>query len=248
MTPAITFDLWDTLLADDSDEPVRAARGLPPKATARRDAFVTSVTRHSTVDRATAAAAWNQAWTWFEHQWKVDHLTPTVAERVDVALTTLGQPRPADFDALVSWLETMERQPGPDLVEGCAPAIHQLSQHYSLGIISDTTTTPGRVLREILADHGLLSCFSHCVFSDEVRHAKPSIAVFEHAAAGLGVTPRHLVHIGDREAHDIDGARAAGARSILFTAAVDRGSAHTRADAVCDRFDALPALLAELTR
>ncbi len=32
---AITFDFWDTLAADDSDEPKRAALGLPAKAQAR---------------------------------------------------------------------------------------------------------------------------------------------------------------------------------------------------------------------
>ena len=29
MIQAVTFDFWDTLVIDDSDEPARAARGLP---------------------------------------------------------------------------------------------------------------------------------------------------------------------------------------------------------------------------
>ena len=28
MIKGVTFDLWDTMVRDDSDEPVRAARGL----------------------------------------------------------------------------------------------------------------------------------------------------------------------------------------------------------------------------
>ena len=37
MTIAITFDLWDTVFHDDSDEPKRAAAGLPNKKVSRRD-------------------------------------------------------------------------------------------------------------------------------------------------------------------------------------------------------------------
>ena len=36
---AITFDLWDTVIRDDSDEAKRAARGLPSKREARREAL-----------------------------------------------------------------------------------------------------------------------------------------------------------------------------------------------------------------
>ncbi len=32
----ITFDLWDTMIRDDSDEPKRATRGLRPKKAERR--------------------------------------------------------------------------------------------------------------------------------------------------------------------------------------------------------------------
>ncbi|MCP4360187.1 MAG: hypothetical protein GY796_19440 [Chloroflexi bacterium] len=35
MIKAITFDFWDTLVFDDSDEPKRAALGLPGKAETR---------------------------------------------------------------------------------------------------------------------------------------------------------------------------------------------------------------------
>jgi malate/lactate dehydrogenase len=37
-----------------------------------------------------------------------------------------------------------------------------------------------------------------------------------------------------------------GARAVLITAAVDRGSAHTRADAVCRNFAQLPEIIGAL--
>jgi len=53
-------------------------------------------------------------------------------------------------------------------------------------------------------------------FSDEVGVAKPQAAMFETAARGLGVNPSELLHIGDLEPTDIEGARAIGAKAALF--------------------------------
>jgi putative hydrolase of the HAD superfamily len=55
-----------------------------------------------------------------------------------------------------------------------------------------------------------------------------------------------LVHIGDREHNDIAGPKDLGARAILLTAAIDRGSNNTRADAVCTQAGQLAAAIATL--
>lgn len=90
---AITFDLWDTLVADDSDEPNRAAAGLPPKPEARRLAFVAAVqSRFPDVGDADASAAWETSLQWFRHEWKVQHRTPGIEARVRVGLEHLGLP------------------------------------------------------------------------------------------------------------------------------------------------------------
>ena len=45
MIQALTFDFWDTLAADDSDEPKRAQMGLPSKADERVVLFVDHIMR-----------------------------------------------------------------------------------------------------------------------------------------------------------------------------------------------------------
>ncbi len=40
MIEAVTFDFWDTIAVDDSDEPKRRRLGLPSKADARVQLFV----------------------------------------------------------------------------------------------------------------------------------------------------------------------------------------------------------------
>jgi len=61
-----------------------------------------------------------------------------------------------------------------------------------------------------------------------------------------GCDPQEIVHIGDREHTDINGAKDIGARAVLITAAVDRGSRNTLADAICREGRCLPAIIESL--
>ncbi len=245
---AITFDMWDTLVLDDSDEPERARRGLAPKAMARRALFVDLLRASSKLPDSALDEAWDVAEARFRHQWKVDHRTPCVADRLQVALDHLGLSRPAGFDDVVAALESMEVDIPPQPVPGIDKALDQLAAHHRLGMISDAIVTPGRGLREILDQHGLRRYFSHFVFSDEAGASKPAPRVFQLAAEGLGAPLRAMAHVGDRESNDIEGPLAVGMKAILFTAAVDRGSAASRASAVCRSAALLPDVVAALDR
>jgi putative hydrolase of the HAD superfamily len=246
----LTFDVWDTLVVDDSDEPERARRGLLPKPAAREAAFVAAVLAES--DRAAdeARAAWQAAHLRFRHQWKVEHRTPPVVDRVLHALGVLELPALRALDALVDELAGMEVRIPPRLTPGISAALDALAGRYRLGIISDAIVTPGVGLRQILEEHGILRYFEAPVFSDEAGASKPAPAVFHAAARGLGVDVADLVHLGDREANDVAGPHGVGARAILYTGAVDRRAeaGGTAADAVCGHWDELPNLLAHLER
>ncbi len=247
---AITFDFWDTIVRDDTDEPKRTAQGLPSKADARVSTFVTEVSaHHPALDEATIRAALTEANARFRHAWKKEHHTPSVGDRLAVGFDVLGIERTPGFDALVSNWETMEVQIPPDLAPGIEDCLAQLDGRYRLGIISDAIVTPGTGLRQILGDYGLLHHFDDFVFSDEAGAAKPAARVFELAVAGLGVAPGELLHVGDREANDIDGPRAFSARSILYTGAIDRRQPGevSRADRVVAHHRDLPAAVASIS-
>lgn len=246
MVQAVTFDFWDTLVIDDSDEPARAARGLPTKVEARRRRFVEEVLRHQpglSADRA--AQALSQALAAFSRQWKVEHRTPPVADRLREALALLGLGPTPGFDALVHDWEDMEVQIPPILAPGVAEMIPALAARVKLGVISDTIVTPGRGLRRLLADHGLLEHFTALIFSDERGASKPSPLVFELAIAELGVPAAAIAHVGDREVNDVEGPQRAGMKGVLYTGCVDRRVAGTpsRADAVLTHHDQLLSLL-----
>ncbi len=240
----ISFDLWDTVLADDSDEPKRRQLGLPPKPVERRDLVHSFLSRHAPIERALVDCAYDTTDAAFRHAWHQQHVTWTVEERLRILLGGLKRSLPEEeMRELVRLHEDMELRVRPDLVPGVADALKILVQRYRLVVISDTIFSPGRALRELLAGYGLLEHFSAFVFSDEAGWSKPAPQVFHRAAELMGCQLGEMVHIGDRERNDIAGPKALGARAVLLTAAIDRGSDGTRADAVCSDYRRLPGII-----
>lgn len=230
----VSFDLWDTVLVDDSDEPKRKQLGLAAKPVERRNLLMQFLARHAATDRALVDCAYDTADAAFRHVWHQQHHTWPVETRLKLVLAGLKRELPPEeLRELVRLHEEMELEVRPDLVPGAADALRALSQHYKLVVVSDAIFSPGRALRELLAGYGLRDLFSGFVFSDEAGFSKPAPEVFRKAAELGGCSLAELVHIGDREHNDIAGAKDAGAHAVLLTAAIDRGSTHTRADAIC---------------
>lgn len=244
---AITFDLWDTVLIDDSDEPKRAAQGLAPKPVERRNLVHQFLQRHEPVSRELVEVAYDTVDAAFRQVWYGHNVTWTVRERLSVLLRGLERDLPeSEFNELVRLHEEMELEVQPDLAPNITEALSRLREKYRMGVVSDAIFTPGRALRRLLAHYDVLKFFDAFVFSDEIGCAKPNTAVFEAAAGNLGVKPCEIVHIGDREPNDIEGPHAIGARAVLCTVVKDRGSKDTKADAICRDFSDLPAILQTL--
>ena len=247
MIKAITFDLWDTVIHDDSDEPKRAAQGLRSKRDERRHQVWEALQMHSPVGYEQVALAYDVTEAAFNRVWKSHYVTWTVAERLRVLLDGLNRTLPDnEFVALVETHERMEADVPPDLVGGIAEVIEDLSKRYPLAVVSDAIVTPGKNLRHILEYHGVAQFFSGFVFSDELGHSKPHRSMFASAAQQIGVEIEQLLHIGDRDHNDIKGSQALGMKAILFavTRSVDRD--HTSADAICDDAANLPDIVARL--
>ncbi|BAL99673.1 MULTISPECIES: HAD family hydrolase [Caldilinea] len=256
MIQALTFDFWDTIAVDDSDEPKRARLGLPPKSAERMQLFVDHITRrYPHITRHQAEEAYRQANARFQAEWREHHRTPGVHRRLSYAYEYLGlRPAPGRYAAflrevneLAHAIETMEVRIAPDFAPHFHAVVVELSRHYVLGIISDTIHTNGRGIRHLLYQQGLLSYFRFFLFSDEVGVSKPSAQIFRRAALELGLPPALIAHVGDREQNDVLGPLSVGMRAILYTGIVDRGSHCTRAHAVCRDFRQLPSILQRMT-
>ncbi len=243
---AITFDLWDTVIINDSDEPKRKAQGQPSKSEERRSLVCDFLNRQSPIAQREVTLAYDVADAAFARVWHEQSVTWRVRDRIGVILKGLRRELPqTQMDRLVALHEEMELAVQPDIAAGIADAIRLLSRFYRLGIVSDTLFSPGRVLRELLKRYDLFQFFDSFLFSDEVGCSKPNPRLFQLAAEELKVKTTEIVHIGDREDRDIKGAHGAGAKAIYTTALLDRGS-RTEAEATCSDYAQLPAIVDSL--
>jgi len=243
----VTFDIWDTIVIDDSDEPKRAEMGLAIKPVARRNLLHEYLSKHEAIDRAQVDLAYDVTDAAFNKVWHDQHVTWTIGQRLKITLSGLGRNLPeGQFAELVRLHEVMELDVRPNVVPGVVEAIRALSEKYTLAIVSDAIVSPGRCLRELLKGVGVLEYFDAFAFSDEVGRSKPAKPMFDCITEALSCSIQDIVHIGDREHNDVGGPHAIGARAILLTVAKDRGSDTSKADAICRDYKELPALVNEL--
>jgi len=247
MIRGVTFDLWDTIIRDESDEPRRAKSGLRSKKAERRHLLWRALDAEQRIDMAQVELAYAVGDAAFNRVWHDQFVTWTIAERLRVILDGLGRALSDEaFATVVRAHEDMEVEIPPDPIEGAGAALADLAKRYKLCVVSDTIVTPGHGLRAILERHGLARHFSGFAFSDEVGHSKPHRAMFESAAEQLGLGLGELVHIGDRDHNDVKGPQKLGMKAVLFTAARARDRDITSADAICDRHADLPAAIDRL--
>jgi putative hydrolase of the HAD superfamily len=241
---AVTFDLWDCLFIDDSDEPKRAAAGLLPKPAARRELVHQYLGRHAPIPRETVDLAYDVTDAAFRKVWHDQHVTWSVRERLGVLFAGLGRALPEpELAELIRRHEDMELVFRPDPAPGAREALQALHGTYPLIVVSDAIFSPGRALRELLRGAGMIDYFDVFIFSDEMRKAKPAPEVFHAAAEAIGCAVTDLVHVGDRPHNDIGGPHAVGARGVLLTVAKQRPLEGHAPDAVCDDYRKLPDIL-----
>jgi putative hydrolase of the HAD superfamily len=181
-----------------------------------------------------------------------DHRDIAPEDQVRMFLGALDPALPTALDEGVlkrivrAYQEPTLRHP-PAITTGAVEAVRDLRAHgLRLGLISNTGRTPGRILRRLLADAGLLPSLEILVFSDEARVRKPAAAIFRRVLDEARVPPERAVHVGDDAAADVAGARGVGMRAIHFVpnAAIQEAPA----DAVLRRFADLPGVVAGLGR
>jgi FMN phosphatase YigB (HAD superfamily) len=235
---AISFDFWNTLFTEQPG----AYRFYHESRLRRLEEALRSCGDYTSerVEQACLTEAGQHHKVWTEQ-----HRTLTAAERVGKILTHLEACLPDDQMAeLVKVYEEgiLARPPVP--VAGVREAVDSLAGKYRLGIISDVGFAPGRVLKEVLRQNGMLEMFDSLVFSDEAGRSKPHREVFERTSRSLGASPAEIVHVGDLEHTDVIGAKRAGFRAVRFVGVTPMGEDETTAaDLVIADFSELPRLI-----
>jgi len=241
---AVTFDFWNTLVAEDHD-------GTPEEVGTMREAQISGWERvlsaaGSPVERAAISAAFDESWEVFHERWHANEPYGPV-EATALMCDALGvDPAPSVRAALEAVFDEVGRvaplrlAPG---AEGCLRALG--ADGVRLGIVCDVGMTPSNVLRERLDRFGVLRYFDHWSFSDETGCFKPFAPAFRHALQGLGVDdPAAAAHVGDARRTDMAGALALGMTAVRYRhfheAPAETGP---EGDLVIDDLAELPAAL-----
>ncbi len=206
---AVLFDFWQTLFLDSKERDTFARRVALTKQ------FLAERGHNGELD---IEGAFERVKPRF---WEVYHgelRTPLVSERLTWVLEELGIAiTEAEIEELAFEFGSMGILLNPLPTPNIGDTLAELSTRFKLGIVSDTGFTPGRVLRQHMEKHGLLQHFTAFSFSDETGRAKPHRRQFENVLELLEVEPRNAIHCGDLPDHDINGAKALGITSVLYT-------------------------------
>ncbi|HTU63463.1 MAG TPA: HAD family hydrolase [Polyangiales bacterium] len=211
----VTFDCWSTLIYEAKAPVPSDARERKRSANERRAARLAAALAH---EPQLVAAAFAAAWKEHQRAWHRresftgEHMLDHTLRMLSLQLTAAQR---------AELLRTLEDEISVRHVQAAMGARELLAHLRARGIrtalICDTGFTPGRVVRQLLADQGLLELLELTIFSDEIGVTKPHPRAFASALAGLGVAAQGAVHVGDIRRSDIAGARAAGMGSVRFT-------------------------------
>lgn len=231
---AITFDFWNTLFVAVRADDARCRR---IKQALERAGWANI--SEARIGRAIARVwrEWDRMW---EHEYRTfgaEHWVASVTADLGVNLAD------AEREALIEAMATSGMEANPPLVDGLGTLLPRLAQRYRLGLICDTGLSPGWMLRQLMASHGILQHFAHLTFSDELGVSKPHPRAFFSTLTHLDVPPEAAVHIGDYPRTDIAGAQEVGMRAVRFAGVHDWDNGTVEPDAKIVSYAELEPLL-----
>jgi putative hydrolase of the HAD superfamily len=227
---AVTYDCWGTLLKD---------RDWEGAMTRRVGALLDFVP----LDEPSARALLQEAYARHDEAWKqIESFGP--GRMAAYCLESQGIDDDAAITELTRSFEEASLATGVERVEGAFETLTALAAaNIPIGLVCDTGFTPGRVVRELLDDQGLLGFLETTCFSDEVGVPKPGGDIFAKALAGLGVRPPEAIHVGDLRRTDISGAHDIGMHAARFRGVHDDPTDAPEAEIVLDRHEQLLEVL-----
>jgi putative hydrolase of the HAD superfamily len=238
---ALLFDLWGTLL-DDSN------RGEEPRHVTRARRATQAFNRLGLAFTQEEVAAALSSFGERQSAVHAEGRDLSSPERIELLLELLadglsdrlsGGDRLALEDALTGAL----RQNPPVPFAGASEVLDEGRRRgMGLGLVSNTGWSSGPVLRQLLAEQGLLPYFQVLTFSDEACLVKPSSGMFTCTLDAMRLDPQDAVFIGDSPEADVAGALAVGMWAVqIGDRRVDGIEPHAR-------IGALPELLPALGR
>lgn len=153
------------------------------------------------------------------HQQQTTGAQPHVQAQVGAVLDELAVDRHAAglMDLLVAVHTHAVLRACPQPIPGMIAALDEVtSAGARLVLTSNTLATPPNVHRLLLADLGLLGLFDDVLFSGDLGVAKPHPEVFAAIAERAHSPLDRIIHVGDDQRTDVDGALSAGCHALHY--------------------------------
>ena len=205
---AITFDFWSTLYKPRAIDYSQRLQKL--KTTIEQYHPNTLELDHFESAVAVARNGWNRGWMEDQRTMGAEEWLGIVLDELKITLAT------DDRVQIQTNMENRILSERPTLVPEAQPVLAELAKSYHLAVISDTGLTPGRALRQIMADDEIIDYFSHLTFSDELGRSKPHPQAFLTTLEAVGASPDAAIHVGDLLRTDIAGAQGVGMQAVQY--------------------------------
>ncbi len=215
--PAVTFDVWHTLLYLESTAEDTYNR--------RQTELGEAILEASPVVGAATRSPGEAFRSVFLGAIRAAELGRSVSPARQIAQAARLSGRRVDTASYVAQLEGLVASSPFRLAPGARTTLSRISDlGIAIGVIANTVGEPGRALQRILAREGIARFVASWCWSDELPWSKPAPQIFWRCLQGLGSSPTKAVHVGDGSA-DIRGARNAGCLgSVLYTGLPRYGS------------------------
>ena len=215
---AVTFDLWLTLMFDESTgrHELRVAKGIRALADAGiavdpeviGDA-IRVVARETNVDHDLG----------FDRPSK-DRMAQILDTAVPAARAAITE---GQFNAFCRAIDEPFLVHSPTVYPEAQGVLQSIrSKGVRTALISNVGSTSPNVYRRFLNREGLSSELEFLTFSNEIASAKPAAKMFIHTLEQLGVDPDNAIHVGDNLHADVGGAKDAGMSTVWIQGHDDR--------------------------
>ncbi|HEX7402230.1 MAG TPA: HAD family hydrolase [candidate division Zixibacteria bacterium] len=213
MIDTVTFDLWNTLISNqpmDHDR-YRQIRVEGTGQILKEYGVVISLDHW--------AKAYDDGFERYKQIWSRNSDLST-DEQLQIMWDFLPEEKPKTISAdLMERLVEAYTRPlllyPPPLIEGARETLKRIKdEKYKLGLICNTGRTPGKTIRILLKQMGMIDYLDVTTFSDEFRIRKPNPRIFHHTLTQLKSLPRESLHVGDVVELDVLGAKNAGMQSV----------------------------------
>ena len=238
MKYGISFDFWNTLYGEELES---------ERYKLRISYFHKALTSNNGITFENVEAAFSSSMQDFVHEWKFNHRTPRAVDRIkQIAGYLRTNLSKETVEKIADFYGNLIFKLPPQELKDVKRIIPELADKYPLGIISDTGYTSGKYIRSFLEQEGLLKYFNSLIFSDEQDNSKPHESVFKSTCSNLGIKFPNLIHIGDLERTDIEGAINAGCKCIRFIGAKPVEDKDSKANFVTYKYIELPEIIERL--